>query len=87
MSQDQEFKEKGINVDSFAGKFRFGAIATLTTNQVHRCCHAISSIRFRWISLEINVIYRKNNTSNNITRNRRYWLFTPAGGLYTATSG
>ena len=31
MSQEQEFKEKGINVDSFAGKFRFGAMATLKT--------------------------------------------------------
>ena len=25
-------------------------------NYVYRCCHAISSIMFRWISLEINMI-------------------------------
>ena len=29
MSQDQKFKEKWIKMDSFAGKFCFGTMATL----------------------------------------------------------
>ena len=53
-----------------------------TENYVYHCCHAICSIMFRTNLLEISMIYSRNkNLKDNTSRNRRYWLYTPAGAF------